>query len=315
MSARTPFPFIVLLVAACGEPLNLPEPPSNASPTDAEVMFGTLSLALESPPEDGNYRLGNAHFEIEGPTAATLESDSSDTSKSLSIELEAGSYTVSLLDGWELTDESGAKLAASVRNSRLPFTISADMTTPVEFAFEVDPPPSISSGTLSVSIAVSTRPSQLVVISELMVNPAAVSDAAGEWIELSNLGAAPVDLTGCTLARDGSGVTLDGAAVVPAGGTLTLAAGPSPGFVPNVVYGSLSLPNSSGFTLSLVCGTETLDSVTVVAGQWPIANGASLSLSGAALDPSANDLPENWCLGTLPYATDLGSPGSLNPPC
>jgi uncharacterized protein len=179
----------------------------------------------------------------------------------------------------------------------------------------VDPPTSVSSGTLSVSIAVSTRPSQLVVISELMVNPAAVSDAAGEWIELSNLGAAPVDLTGCTLARDSSSVTLDGTAVVPAGGTLTLASGPTPGFTPGAVFGSLSLPNSSGFTLSLVCGTETLDSLTVVAGEWPIANGASLSLSGAALDPTANDLPENWCLGTTPYASDLGTPGTLNPPC
>ena len=41
-------------------------------------------------------------------------------------------------------------------------------------------------------------------ITEVMPNPAAVSDAAGEWFEITNYGPADIDLNGYTFRDDGS---------------------------------------------------------------------------------------------------------------
>ena len=54
-----------------------------------------------------------------------------------------------------------------------------------------------------------------VVINEIMANPHAVPDERGEWIELRNLDAQPVDLRGWQIASaNDAGVTVDRKSVV-----------------------------------------------------------------------------------------------------
>jgi VCBS repeat-containing protein len=48
-----------------------------------------------------------------------------------------------------------------------------------------------------------------IVITEIMFNPAVVSDADGEWFEVYNAGAAPVDLNGWTIRIGGNSIVVD----------------------------------------------------------------------------------------------------------
>ena len=102
--------------------------------------------------------------------------------------------------------------------------------------------------------------------------------------------------------------------MLEAGAWLTLANSDAPGFVPDVLYTGLTLPNSGAFVLRLACGEQLLDEVTVDAAS-PQRAGRSVSLSGAALDDVSNDDPERWCEGATSYNGDFGTPGGANPGC
>ena len=80
------------------------------------------------------------------------------------------------------------------------------------------------------------------VINEVMINPSAVSDANGEYVELYNSGTTSVDLAGWTIRDDGDRLVHDSRrasrVLVPAGGVFLLAAQASPslngGFTPDL---------------------------------------------------------------------------------
>ncbi|RMG19332.1 MAG: hypothetical protein D6729_05615 [Deltaproteobacteria bacterium] len=149
------------------------------------------------------------------------------------------------------------------------------------------------------------------VITEILYDPEALPDAAGEWLEIHNPGADPLDLAGCTIADRVSEAPLDGVQVAP-GGYVTLARSATPGFVPDAVIG-LTL-NNGGDALTLRCGGVEIDAVDYGTG-FPVASGASLSLA-PGLDHVANDRPEAWCLAEHRYGRgDRGTPGAPNPPC
>lgn len=63
-----------------------------------------------------------------------------------------------------------------------------------------------------------------VIITEFLPDPDGVADAAGEWVEITNISAATVDLTGYALLDDGRNLyTFPDAALLPAGESLVLA--------------------------------------------------------------------------------------------
>jgi Lamin Tail Domain len=309
-------PFICLLVClGCGDTLELPrqDQPEVAPPLDRQ--FGQLTLALETSGPGGTYRLNGARFAVSGPESAELVSESNDTSSALAVTLITGSYRVSLLEGWSLINEAGSVVSASVRRSELPFTISQDETTAVQFEFEVSLPAEAGAGTLSVSISVTEKASRSVIFNELMINPAAVSDASGEWIELFNVGAEAADLNGCKLSRDTSEFTFAGLQVIAPGDYLTVASSANPGFSPDGVWGSLALPNSAAFVLTLTCDDEILDQLTVTPGEFSVTSGASLALSSSAASAADNDVGGNWCVAASVYGVDLGTPAAANAAC
>ena len=103
----------------------------------------------------------------------------------------------------------------------------------------------------SLQAAAAVVPGTLVV-SEFMANPAAVSDTAGEWLELFNNTINPIDVNGLSLADNGSDLHVidnGGPLLVGSGDYLLLARGADPasngGLTPDYVYSGFVLGNSS----------------------------------------------------------------------
>lgn len=159
-----------------------------------------------------------------------------------------------------------------------------------------------------------------VIITEIMQNPAALSDADGEYIELYNPTLNPIDIEGWTLKDDGvdSHVIANAAlgVVVPAQGYLVLGRTAS---VANVgyVYSTFQLGNSVDEVVLLDVLLTEVDRVNYDNGAtFPDPNGAAMQLSRNALFLDNND-GSNWCQATLPNAAggDAGSPGAENETC
>jgi len=152
------------------------------------------------------------------------------------------------------------------------------------------------------------------VFTEIMSNPAARSDRDGEWFELTVMGDATYDLSGCMLEDDDRDAILIGPEHFASGGAqVTFARSPDPGFVPTFIYDGLILANTAD-ELQLVCDGEVIDRVAWD-HSFALAPGASLSLDPNMGDAVRNDDASAWCLGTLEFATDLGTPNGANPPC
>jgi hypothetical protein len=156
------------------------------------------------------------------------------------------------------------------------------------------------------------------VITELMPNPAAVADTAGEWFEV--LVTSNVDLNGLEF-----GTTIgDPDVTLPAGGPCLAAQSgdrvvfargdmaATNGGISNVLATfSFGLVNTNG-TLFVGYGGTSLDDVT-----WTTSpDGASLNLDPGSENTTANDDEMNFCAATMAYGDgDFGSPGTANETC
>ena len=157
-------------------------------------------------------------------------------------------------------------------------------------------------------------------IAEIMANPAARAAAAGQWVELTNPGPDPVSLYGGSLEAGEASWEFgrDAPPEIAAGATFLIgndaqAAGETP--MDLVIEGVVA--GADGGRLAVLDGLgNVIDEVTIDA-TWPLAAGASLSLSGDHLDAADNDDPSSWCPGQEPWEDggDLGSPGAPNPDC
>lgn len=152
-----------------------------------------------------------------------------------------------------------------------------------------------------------------VIITELMPDPDALSDVAGEWIELYNASASALELGGCSL--------IDGEAEKPLSGPLTLlpdehrvlARSSAVAFTPAALL-AFTL-NNGGDRVALTCGGTLIDEV-VYDSSFPSGAGTSLSLSADAYDADANDRPDSYCPGREDYGGgERGTPGARNPVC
>jgi hypothetical protein len=160
-----------------------------------------------------------------------------------------------------------------------------------------------------------------VVLTELMVDPKAVADAMGEWVELYVR--REVDFNGVTLANEGSGrATLEGARClrVEAGAHAVLARSAeyaSNGGLPPVLgtFG-FSLGNSAASrALRLSRKGVLLDEVRWTSEALP---GVSWQLEPSRRSPEGNDEPGSFCAtpeGTRYGGGDRGTPGGENRPC
>jgi hypothetical protein len=152
------------------------------------------------------------------------------------------------------------------------------------------------------------------VITELMSNPEAVRDDAGEWFELYNPSAdQALDLQGCAV-NDGAERThaITAPMVIAPGAFAAIARGLEAGFAPALTL-SFSLGNTAD-VLALECGDVVIDRVAYGAG-FPLVPGASMALDPDAIDAAVNDDASAWCAAQRPYSGDLGTPGAPNADC
>jgi hypothetical protein len=166
-----------------------------------------------------------------------------------------------------------------------------------------------------------------VVVTEIMKDPKAVSDAAGEWLEVFNSGGAPVNLEGWSISDQGSNnhvIAVGGLGLVLGpGARLVLGINDDPtlngGVVVDYEYKSFTLANSADQVLLKDPAGTLMESVAYDGGTlWPSTPGAALSLSATAHSATLNDDPANWCDAVTPVSagsSDFGSPGTVNPVC
>jgi hypothetical protein len=151
------------------------------------------------------------------------------------------------------------------------------------------------------------------VISELMIDPNALPDAEGEWLELHNTTDSALALRDCALDDGGKSLhALAPALLVPVGAYFTIARSADPGFEPDATL-ALSLTNSAD-SVAIVCRGVEIDRVSYDrAADFAIKPGVSLALDPSQIDN--NDSASAWCDGRDAYSADLGSPGRANPDC
>ena len=152
------------------------------------------------------------------------------------------------------------------------------------------------------------------VITEIMQNPAAVSDNRGEWFEVHNSGSQVLNLNGWTIRDDGSDshiITQD--VLIQPGAFIVLGRNDNTnnngGMVLAYEYAGFSLANGADEVVLVMPDGTIADEAAYDGGAtWPDPAGASMELNSPAND---NNLGSNWQAATQPMASgDLGTPGS-----
>jgi predicted amidohydrolase len=184
--------------------------------------------------------------------------------------------------------------------------ISVVNTTTPGIAYAVIPKPG--------TVIPSTPGTGKIVITELMMNPSAVGDDAGEWLELYNAGSATVDLGGWTVRSGKAGMAdmltthqLAPGQYVAVGNNTNKAT--NGGATVVSAWNSFGLANSSGKVQLHDRNGTLIDELSYGSG-WPVPTGASISLKNPSLD---NSQPGNWCTEKTAWpgsAGDKGTPGA-----
>jgi len=147
-------------------------------------------------------------------------------------------------------------------------------------------------------------------ITEVMANPLAVSDARGEWLELFNPTQQSINLSGAVLSDSGSGEHIipgDTSIVIDPGDYFVLARNGDTaingGVVADYVYGSdFSLSNSSD---EIIFSNGSNELLRLDYGPGFAPSGFSMELINAVM------LPGNYAASSSQYGLgDWGSPGS-----
>jgi len=167
--------------------------------------------------------------------------------------------------------------------------------------------------TVNVADTVETPPTD-VVITEIMANPSAVSDSAGEWFEIFNTTDNDIDINGWTIQdadNDSHTINNGGPLILAAGGYLVLGnnadTASNGGVAVDYQYSGFILANSADEVILSNSAGGIEDSV-FYDGSFPLASGASMEV----IDPAAdNENAANWQAATTSFGDgDLGSPGS-----
>jgi hypothetical protein len=163
------------------------------------------------------------------------------------------------------------------------------------------------------------------IISEIMYNPKALSDAEGEWIELHNVSGKTLNLKDLVIRRGSNNslhkITSD--VFLSPGKFAVLARTATSTLNPDYLYGtSISLPNTGEEIIINTYGTNGLDGTVICSVNYGL-SGFNTGLDGVSLqlDPSITsaDLAKigtNWCASSVVYSTgDFGTPGAANISC
>ncbi|WDE12555.1 ExeM/NucH family extracellular endonuclease [Thalassomonas haliotis] len=153
------------------------------------------------------------------------------------------------------------------------------------------------------------------VITEVMQNPSAVADSAGEWFEVLNKGAIAVNINGWTLRDDDNDshqITED--VILPAGAYSVFAnnsdSSTNGGVEAIYQFSGMYLSNGSDELVLEMSDGTIADNIAWDGGpQWPDPTGKSMTLTSASLD---NNVGSNWFEETSKSFGDgnFGTPGT-----
>ncbi len=311
---------ILLLAAALGallDPVLLAAPQASGAglAPDAPLSF-RAQLSCATQQDRVGYKLGFAGAAPLAPIWFELEDSSGATSSALVRADLDGCFERVVI--WTPA-ASRAPSAAPLLGALQVRAFSRSGSQPLLSAWaQVAPPPK-------------AKPAQVqsgkLVISEVMKDPKAVGDSVGEWIEVVNRTAQPLNLEGWTMsdgANDQHTIQLGGQGLwIAPGQHAVLGRSNDPfvnGIVPvDYVYTGFTLANGSDAVRMIEPTGILSDAIAYDDGIfWPDVAGASLSLSWQHLSALENDDPNNWCPGFAPWSSgnpDLGTPGSVNPAC
>ena len=155
---------------------------------------------------------------------------------------------------------------------------------------------------------------QNVVITEIMVNPASVSDSYGEWFEVTNISDQVISMQGWEIkdySLDSHIIQMDNeSSMIEPGQYFVLARNGDPsingGINVDYVYDNFSLSNTQDQIILLDSNGATVDAVDYTS-DWNFSSGMSMEIHDIESD---NSLIENWSPSTLLFGTgDYGTPG------
>ena len=160
-----------------------------------------------------------------------------------------------------------------------------------------------------------------VLVSEIMMNPLAVGDGYGEWMELSSVADHDIDLIGWRLTSDdGDDTTIQDHLIIEAGGMVVIGVSADTslngGVAVDQVYdrNEFSLADAAD-SIFLYVGSMAVFDLTY-SSSWPLGEGVSTSLDPLYIDPSLAGNRLYWCVATTDIGGgDLGTPGAANDQC
>ena len=149
-----------------------------------------------------------------------------------------------------------------------------------------------------------------VVVTEVMVNPSAVSDSYGEWFELYNAGSSTVSMNGWLLLDNGSNehnvtsISIDSGEYIVFGRNTDSAV--NGGYDADYVYSGFQLANSED-EIKLIDAEGLIVDVIEYNSSFPYSSGASMYLKNITYD---NAVDTSWAMSEVEYGSgDLGTPG------
>jgi hypothetical protein len=160
------------------------------------------------------------------------------------------------------------------------------------------------------------------VVTEIMNNPAGVSDDFGEWIEIHNTTAQPIDLAGLVLESGAVSHTIAAPVQIAPSSYAVLGvnaeAATNGGVLVDYEYADVKLMNTMGNVTIRTAGKLVIDTTTYNAASGLNPNGRSRTLDPKFLKASMNDTDVHWCSGTSfinGNNGDRGTPGKPNDAC
>ena len=150
-----------------------------------------------------------------------------------------------------------------------------------------------------------------IVISEVMPNPAAVSDSYGEWFEIINLDSIVIDLNGWMIRDEGNDTHIINTSVeIQPGEYIVLGRNSDEslngGYVSDYMYSSFALANTNDEIIILDQDEKIVDGVSY-GNTFPFSSGVSMYLKDIS---SESSIDTNWAASSITYGDgDMGTPG------
>lgn len=186
-------------------------------------------------------------------------------------------------------------------------TTLAAPTTTVPVTTTLDDVPTTTTTTTSIPSVADAN----LIVTEIMTNPGVLADSVGEYFEIKNLGALPIDLSGMVVRdRAANHFTVTGPLMLAPGAYVVFARniGAADGRVDYVYGTAMSLGNDSDSIILEIEG-EIVDEVAYDAS-FPKLEGRSMELRASGETAIGNDAPSAWCASNTPLlGGDFGTPG------